>query len=901
LLRGAIGAVFAVGGLVTGGGAFAQPAGAGETARRPADARPVVAVMPFVNISGRPDDDWLGTGIAETVISGMQRSGGLSVVDRRAPFGGAPAVDAGDDEDRARTEARAVGVAWLVAGGFQRVGEQLRIVARVIDVETGAAREIARIDGHADDPFALQDRILAEVADGLVRLVRPETPAPAMRRPNAGGLAAAGARPNAGGPLAGGRFGSASAVTPLGGGRPAGARAPGSRLAGRGPRVPATAAGTGPADAVPAASSALPAGDAGVLTGRVTVRPRRTLTPPTVDGLLDDAVWGNAARITEFVQRQPIDGAPATEDTDVYIAYDDTNLYLAFHAKYDNPQAMRANRVDRDRAGFGDDTISVYFDTFLDQQRAYVFSVNGYGVQGDSIVSGRGGGGFGGGGRGGVPRGDRSWDALFLSGGQPVADGFTAEMAIPFKSLRYPARPGSTPHTWGFQIVRQIRDKDETLVWSPVSRDIAGFMPQMGVLDGMSGLSTSRNLEMQPTFTAFRYGSFDEGAGRVVDGEPRPEVGANFKYGLTPNLIADFTLNPDFSQIESDRPQVENNQRFALFYPEMRPFFLEGAEIFRVQAPVTVVHTRTIVDPQYGAKLTGKAGKTTMGVLVPEAGPQSELLVELVRIVSRLPDRTSGFVRRTDQRETRGRLEYEWWPQTWLISWGPEVRYGRNYSFSRVLADENFRAGLTADFAKNIRYSFDLDQDMERYYGVDFDKRRYRMFGNVNTSRVLSIGGGYDWGDEVYFDAVNPFLGRESGFRTFINFRPTSRFSTNVNIRTSRFMDPCGFFMAGLNDGERDEDGEIFNVNIFRALNTYQFTDRLALRNITEFNTHDRTVALNVLATYRVNSGTAFYVGYDDHYQQHEQFYDDQVNITDRGYLQTNRAVFTKIQYLFRY
>jgi hypothetical protein len=519
----------------------------------------------------------------------------------------------------------------------------------------------------------------------------------------------------------------------------------------------------------------------------------------------------------------------------------------------------------------------------------------------------------------------------------------------------------------------------------------------------MTGLSTSRNLEMQPTFTAFRYGSFDEAAGRVVDGEPRPEVGANFKYAVTPNLISDFTLNPDFSQIESDRPQVEVNQRFALYYPELRPFFLEGAEIFQIQAPVNVVHTRTIVDPQYGAKLTGKAGKTTLGVLFandegpslgvddradPAFGQSAQTFVGRVRYdlysesfiggivtdreyldgYSRVvgvdsnfrigsthqmgfralgtdrrvaqglaaegvaetdegyaldfgfrkrgrnlsysvdtfalsPDfRTDvGFVRRTDQRETRARLGYQWWPQNWLISWGPDVRYSRNYNFDSVLEDENLQAAVSANFAKNIRYSFNLDQDMERYYGVDFDKRRYRMFGNVNTSRVLSIGGGFDWGDEVYFDRVNPFLGRESGFRTFVNFRPTSRFSTNVNIQTSRFMDPRGFFVAGLNDGERDEDGEIFNVNIFRALNTYQVNDRLALRNIAEFNTYDRTIGLNLLATYRVNSGTAFYIGYDDHYQQYDQFYDDQVNITDRGYLQTNRAIFTKIQYLFRY
>ena len=995
--RCAVGAAVVLGVLLTGGAALAQSGVGGETALRPAaDARPVVAVMPFVNVSGRPGDDWLGAGIAETVISGMQRSGRLSVVDRQAAGVGGPGGGAPGDENRARAEARETGVSWLVAGGFQRVGERLRIVARVIDVESGAAREIAKIDGRADELFALQDRIVTEVAESLGGPVRADGPAPAARRVTAAPAAPAG-RPNASDRRAAGGPGLASTVAAPGGGRSPGAAEPGSLRAGRGPRRPATSAGGGPAGGVAGFAPVPPAGDAGVLTGRATVRPRRTTTPPTVDGLLDDAVWSNAARITEFVQREPVDGAPASEDTDVFVAYDDTSLYLAFHAKYDDPGSMRANRVDRDRAGFGDDTISVYFDTFLDQQRAYVFSVNGYGVQGDSIVSGGRGGGFSGGGRGGVPRGDRSWDALFESGGQPVADGFTAEMAIPFKSLRYPARPGNAPHTWGFQIVRQVRDKDETIVWSPVSRDIAGFLPQMGVLDGMSGLSTSRNLELQPTFTAFRYGTFDEAAGGLVDGEPKPDVGANFKYGLTPNLIADFTLNPDFSQIESDRPQVEVNQRFALFYPELRPFFLEGAEIFQIQAPVTVVHTRTIVDPQYGTKLTGKAGKTTLGVLFAnDAGPglgvddsadpafgqtaqtfvgrvkydlYSESFVgavvtdrEYLDGYSRLvgadsnfrigsthqlgfrafgtdrrlaqaggesdgyaldfgfrkrgrnlsysvdsmalsPDfRTDvGFVRRTDQRETEARLDYLWWPQSWVISWGPEFRYGRNYNFDSVLEDQNLRAGVSANFAKNVRYSFDLDQDMERYYGFDFDKRRYRMFGNVSTSRIFSFGTGFDWGDEVYFDPVNPFLGRESGFRTFINFRPVSRFATNINITTSRFLDPLGLFVAGLNEGERSEDGEIFNVNIFRALNTYQVTDRLALRNITEFNTYRGTVGLNLLATYRVNSGTAFYVGYDDHYQQYEQFHDDQVNITDRGYLQTNRAVFTKIQYLFRY
>ena len=1051
--RCAVGLGLAIGLLVGGGGAFAQPSGGAGTSPRPAaDAGSVVAVMPFVNVSGRPGDDWLGAGIAETVISGMQRAGGLSVVDRRAAGVGGPVGGARGGVERARAEARDAGVSWLVAGGFQRVEDRLRIVARVIDVETGAAREIAKIDGDADELFALQDRIVAEVAAGLSGLAGAGGPAPAVRRGDtarvpaqadagpaaavrrvdavpaavaAGPASAArrvGAAPAAAaaGPASAGRRGAdglgfASTAAALGRRQPAASSEPAPRRPGRGRPAagPATAAGTRPPGGVSGFAPVPPAGDAGVLTGRVTVRPRRTTTPPTVDGLLDDAVWSNAAHIAEFVQREPMDGAPASEDTDVFVAYDDTHLYLGFHAKYENPEILRASRVDRDRAGFSDDTISVYFDPFLDQQRAYVFQVNGYGVQGDSIVSGGRGGGFSGGGRGGVPRGDRSWDALYESGGQPVADGFTAEMAIPFKSLRYPARPGGAPHTWGFQIVRQIRDKDETIVWSPVSRDIAGFLPQMGVLDGMTGLSTSRNLEIQPTFTTFRYGTYDEAAGRLVDGEPQPDLGANFKYGVTPNLIADFTLNPDFSQIESDRPQVEVNQRFALYYPELRPFFLEGAEIFQITAPVTVVHTRTIVDPQYGAKLTGKAGKTTLGVLFaddegaslgvddrldPAFGQSAQTFVGRVRydlysesyvggivtdrefldgysrlvgvdsnfrigtthqlgfralgtdrrLAGRGPDTLAcsptavpdsdgsttcdgyaldfgfrkrgrnlsysidsfalspdfqtdvGFVRRTDQRETEARVDYLWWPQSWIISWGPEARYGRNYNFNRVLDNEDIRVGWTANFAKNIRYSFDLDRDMERYEGFAFDKRRYRMYGSIYTSRILSLSTRYEWGDEIYFDRANPFVGRESGFRTYINFRPVSRFATNLSIQTSRFTDPLGLFVDGLNRGERGEEGEIFDVNIFRALNTYQFTDRLALRNITEFNTYRGTVGLNLLATYRVNSGTAFYIGYDDHYRQYELF-DDQVNAIDRGYLHTNRAIFTKIQYLFRY
>ena len=199
-----------------------------------------------------------------------------------------------------------------------------------------------------------------------------------------------------------------------------------------------------------------------------------------------------------------------------------------------------------------------------------------------------------------------------------AASGWTAEMAIPFKSLRYPARAEGEPHRWGFQITRRIRGRSEAQSWSPVSRDIAGQLTQFGILEGLEGLSQSRNLEILPELTGISFGSLDRQTGIYNQREPDGDLGMGFKYGITPNLTADFTYNPDFSQIEADRPQIETNQRFALFYPEQRPFFLEGQEIFQIATPMALLNTRTIVDPRFGGKLTGKVGDTTLGVFVAD-------------------------------------------------------------------------------------------------------------------------------------------------------------------------------------------------------------------------------------------------------------------------------------------
>ena len=1008
-----------------------------------AQRSPAVAVAPFESAAAAPGDDWIGIGVAETLATDLRGAPGFHVLSRAVVDGAVVNVAGslrGADERLLVATAREVGADFLMTGASRRDGARLRLTARLIDVQSETTVEAFRVDGRFEDLFALQDRLAGEVRAALRRLLpaggvdlrqaaatgngddggnggpdaaagaparaaagapaRAAVGAPARATREAPAVAAAGASavPAAGAArvgavprdpavAAGGAPAVAAvpgdpAVTAGGGrrGRGAAASAFGARpragesgtvVAGFGaagaqvtaarrsapPREPAPAAQTGPG-----AGFALPA--------RPFVRAQRTDEPPRIDGRLDDAVWRSATLVTDFTQTNPVEGAAPTERTEVRIAYDADHLYFAFHAHYDDPTQMRANRVDRDQA-WRDDWIAVIFDTFLDQQRAYRFSVNAYGVQGDAILRGgrRRFGPVGG-------SGDWSWDALFESGGRIVDDGWTAEMAIPFKSLRYPSR-GEGEHRWGFQISRTLQTKDETVVWSPVTRRIAGELTQMGTIGGLRGLSASRNLEVLPTATAIQVGRLTDGG--YVDDAAQPDFGVNVKYGVTSNLTADFTLNPDFSQIESDRPQIETNQRFPLFFPELRPFFLEGQEIFRTPGRTRLLHTKTIVDPQVGGKLTGKVGNTTLGVLLAnDAAPgkfddpqeygygqtaqfvvgrarydmysesyvgalvtDREFLDSFSRVAAvdgrfrigqthsaaflaatsanreldgavrngplydlqfRRDSRhlnyrlqyheidpefgtAAGFVRRVDMRRFDADVEYEWWPESWLISWGPGFRYSRNVDHAGVLQDEEFRGDVNLRFARNVFFRADGRRELERFNGIDFHKSRFSMRNGIQSSRRFSVFYGIDWGEQIRF-VDSPFLGRMFDYNVNLTVLPTSRLSTRFSLDTARFTD--------IHTGALE-----FDVKLLRTYTTYQFTDRLLVRNILEHDTGNGKVGVNLLVTYRVNAGTVFYAGFDDRLQQ--GIYLDREQFDNRDLQRHQRAFFTKLQYLFRY
>jgi hypothetical protein len=278
----------------------------------------------------------------------------------------------------------------------------------------------------------------------------------------------------------------------------------------------------------------------------------------------------------------------------------------AFEAHGDQ---IRATLADRDAID-ADDQVQVLLDTFNDRRRALMFAVNPLGVQQDGVRSEGQEGSAGGVGAGfrfdGIV--DRNPDFVFQSAGRVLPDGYEVEIRIPFKSLRY---QGSDPQSWGLQVVRVTQHSRYEDTWTPVLRANASFLVQAGRLTGLTGLRRGLVLDLTPEFTTSLDGA---PAAAGYDYTTSPAIGGTARWGITQNLTLGATANPDFSQVEADIGQVTLNERFELFYPEKRPFFLEGLEQY--DTPNRLIYTRRIADPVAGAKLTGKIGATGVGYLV---------------------------------------------------------------------------------------------------------------------------------------------------------------------------------------------------------------------------------------------------------------------------------------------
>jgi len=303
-----------------------------------------------------------------------------------------------------------------------------------------------------------------------------------------------------------------------------------------------------------------------------------------IDGRLDEAAWAAAPLLHGFTQFEPLEGVPATQRTEVRVLVSDDALYLAVEAWDDEAGGIRATLAKRDSYGRSDDYVRFVLDTFDDQRRAFVFQVNPFGIQGDGLwVEGAGG-------RGGPV--DWNPDFVWESSGQVLQDRYVVELKIPFKSLRFPAQP---LQDWGFQVVRRIQRNGYEASWAPLTSDRANQLAQSGRLVGLRDLDPGLFLEVNPVLTASRAGSLDAESLRFQSGPVTGDFGLNLTYGLTSNLTLDGTYNPDFSQVEADAGQITVNERFAVFLPEKRPFFLEGTDVFSM--PMRLVYTRSIANP----------------------------------------------------------------------------------------------------------------------------------------------------------------------------------------------------------------------------------------------------------------------------------------------------------------
>jgi hypothetical protein len=387
--------------------------------------------------------------------------------------------------------------------------------------------------------------------------------------------------------------------------------------------APANSAGavtaTAPAKAAPAKAAPAKAAPKGIPAlppeKAQAVKIPRFDKAPVIDGKMDEEVWKSGAVLKDFYQFSPGDNTAPSAPTEVFIGYDSKFLYVAFHC-LDDPTKVRATTAKRDNI-FGEDNVRLYLDTFDDKRRAYVLGFNPLGVQADGIHT--------------ESQGlDLSVDIVMESKGALTADGYVIEAAIPFKSLRYDAGKGKQ---WGIHVWRNIdRNNDELDSWMPMARDASGTLNQEGHITGLENISTERTIELIPSLTVSETGSFVPSVlsgqsalmgaqglavptdnGRFVNRPIGFDPGLSAKFGINANTTLDLAVNPDFAQVEADATVNTAGVRFPIFFEEKRPFFLEGIEIFRTM--ISAVHTRTIVDPDIAAKLTGKRGRTTYGVL----------------------------------------------------------------------------------------------------------------------------------------------------------------------------------------------------------------------------------------------------------------------------------------------
>jgi len=559
-----------------------------------------------------------------------------------------------------------------------------------------------------------------------------------------------------------------------------------------------------------------------------------------IDGTLDEPGWQQALKMELKYEYRPGDNIKPPVRTEVFLAHSQTKLYVAFRAYDPQPSAIRARCTDRDKVT-ADDWVSISLDTFNDQRRIYTFVCNPLGMQADLVET--------------ADESNYSWDTIWSSSGRIVENGYIVEMAIPFRALRFQRKSGNLEQVWGFDVVRRYpRNLDHLIGIFPRDRSNSCYMCQMEKLTGFAGAKAGKNIEIDPSISAVLTQDKDTSeGGKWVEREKRLNPGITFQWGLSPNTMLNATINPDFSQVEADAAQLDVNTQFALYYPEKRPFFLEGGSIF--STPLSVIYTRAVADPDWGIKLTGKQGPHALGfytaqdhitnLLLPgsQNSTNTSLSQKAIGTVLRyrfdLGKRASTLGLLVTDRE--GEDYYNrlagfdvYWRFTKRKSLnlqllGSQTRYPQQVSQGYAQPEEGF-TGTALDFifkheSRNIGYQFyyrDISPDFRADMGY---------MPHVGYRRFTALFIGASW--------KNP-----GHWYTFINAIPQVEYETDSdnNLIHKKFEITCNY-MGPMQSwcqligsfGEQSYMGETFNINQGAAVVQVQPSGSLTLQFTTIF------------------------------------------------------------------
>ncbi len=692
----------------------------------------------------------------------------------------------------------------------------------------------------------------------------------------------------------------------------------------------------------------------------VIIHPAKT--PPSIDGILDEATWNEAAQFENFKTIKPDYGQEPSQKTIAYMTYDAENLYFAFRCFDTEPDKIKTSVSSRDNM-FQDDNIIVMLDTFNTMQEAYGLFLNPEGIQGDAMINADG-------------NGDESFDMVWYSKGVIDEEGYTVECRIPLQSIRFPSKEAITLRVAFF---RQIIRTSEQFSYPPMYADKGSLLKQSQPVS-VTGWKYKRVVEILPALTHITRQSAAEG--KMQTDEENTDFSLTGKIGLTSDLTLDSTYNPDFSQVEADAGQIDINLRYELFFPEKRPFFLEGNDIFQFAGTVeegplaTVVHTRTIINPIFGLKMAGKLSRKS----------------SLATIYAR--DDLPGDPIDTHPDFLIGRYKFALKEDSYIGGFYTGKEYGRGYN--RVIgADGRFRLTQTSiadfhlfgaftqrngssetssDHALGLHYQYgtrkmivDLGyQDISQNFQVDTGYvtrtgiRRlsaFAMYRFYPKSDFFQRIEPFYWSYHIYdteyetFETVNLFtlrfwLPRSTMFRidTLLaneayagerfgrggaGFQAGSQITKHVLLnlffrRTgSVYYDPeepfQGYgnrigaylqyqpidklsFILNLSyiDFFRDSDKQkIYDYAIIRSRNTFQINKYLFLRAILEYNSFRERLTVDTLVSFTYIPGTVIYAGYGSAFEKLE--WDGQDYLASDNYHETKRGFFFKVSYLWRF